>query len=156
MASPLPDSTKTLRITVHDLMTSEQRAPLEAALRGCQAEGRSFSLLLVGGGDRLPCEMMPRRAIAVGVAPGLSIVGLPSVHIDGACALAESLVRRPSLADGTHIGVAQLMPMCPDLESMLERAEEALRMADGGGVGPVVSMHWADVSRDLQLAWSDV
>jgi hypothetical protein len=139
-----------MRISVYELLTTDQLEPLETALRWSRARNRAFSLLLVGGASSVDCAQLPPKAVPVVAAPNLLIVALPGFHIDGSCALAESLARRRAIPPSAHVGVAQQMAICPDIESMLGRAEEALRLADEGGIGPVVSMHWADVSRDLQ------
>lgn len=93
---------------------------------------------------------LPGDAEVSVLGPRELLVGLPGCHLDPACAWAERLVRlHQAKGQDIFVGVAEALPRGADLERLIGRAEEALRLATEGSVGSVVSMNWADWSQDL-------
>jgi len=108
--------------------------------------GRPFSVLVARGAVDALSE-----GSEVFRVEGRTVVTLPGIHLDRACALAERWVRHhPEV----RIGVASADARLTAAKDLLERARVALRTAEAGPVGPVVSMSWADVSTDLPRSLS--
>lgn len=137
-----------------DQLLPNERDRLNACLWTAARSNRSCAMLAaqVETGKLSACwerELPPDAQLSV-LGPEQLVVALPAYHIDKACALAERLVRLHRMEGlRIHIGVAETVPQCAELEPLLGRAEEALRLATEGSVGSVASMHWADVSQDL-------
>lgn len=128
-------------------LDATQRSVLEHELRTAQSRGRPFSLLLLRGA----LGEVPADATHLDLGSELHLVALPGLRIDAACALAERMVRKDSAS--LQVGVAESQPRCPGIDQILARAQQALRSAGSGAVGPVASMDWADVSRDIEINW---
>ena len=103
--------------------------------------GRPFSVLVARG----EVEALTDAADVLQLG-GNTVVTLPGIHLDRACALAERWVRHHA---GVRIGVASAYGRLTAAKDLVERARVALATAEAGPVGPVVSMSWADVSADL-------
>ncbi|HJL40837.1 MAG TPA: hypothetical protein RMG48_05990 [Myxococcales bacterium LLY-WYZ-16_1] len=130
------------------------RDRLVECLRAAAREGRPCCLIaarLDWGASQTPWgRELPPGAVQIRIGRHRLVVALPGHRIDKACALAERLARLQQARGVTvHMGVAEALSRCFELEPLLGRAEEALRLATEGRVGSVVSMNWADVSQDL-------
>ncbi|MEM1023589.1 MAG: hypothetical protein AAGD10_17900 [Myxococcota bacterium] len=132
---------------------TEPDSPVDAALRAidekltqCSSAGRPFSLLVARG----QVEALTETA-SVHEVEDQTVVTLPGINLDRACALAERWVRHHP---GVRVGVASTHGHWAAARALWDRAKVALETAESGPVGPVVSMSWADVSTDLPSSLS--
>ncbi len=120
-------------------------------MRKARTTGTPFSILLIRS-KHDPSGWLESGAEVTPIDERTFVVALGRCHIDRACAVAERLVRRSEDRE-VRVGVAQLLPGCRGLEPLMQRAEEALKEAVDGTIGPVASMNWADVSQDLTSSY---